>query len=233
MTNKKIIFSKRKFLATTLAAIAAMSMSVTASAAGVEATAENSAQTSIGEVKETVWVGGYECWEEDGNYYTMIDGEATLVIDCTDTSKLSKCVSVTENNIDSSTAMYAAVRYDEDLSDGHEYAGRIDISNGDCSTPIFYVNRESPYNHFLFKTGYVLPEKYSITVWVDYADDLGYGMHNWYTRSYDITFNVFNQNHRSFALAYGDTFGGICKFEFHKEGSTGDSQFNYWVSPVV
>lgn len=231
MANKKLIFCKRKFLATALAAIVAISISITASAMGVESTAENSAQTSIGEVKETVWVGGYECWEENGNYYTMIDSEAVLVIDCTDTSKLSKCVSVTESSIGSSTAMYAGVRYEENLSDGHEYAGRIDISNGDCSTPIFYVSRKSQYRHFLFKTGFVLPEKYSITVWVDYADDLGYGMTGWNTRSYVITFNAFYQSHQSFVLAYSDDFGGICKFVFHKEGSDGDSRFNYWVSP--
>lgn len=47
MTNKKIIFSKRKFLAATLAAMMAMSITVTASADVVETTTDNSDQTEV------------------------------------------------------------------------------------------------------------------------------------------------------------------------------------------
>ncbi len=47
MTHKKIIFSKRKFLAATLAAIAVMSMTVPASAEIVETAMDNSDQTEV------------------------------------------------------------------------------------------------------------------------------------------------------------------------------------------
>ena len=211
---------------------AAIMATVTALAITMPTFAAEITNETVEQTRETVQIGGYDCWEEDGNYFAMIDGEVTLIIDFTDMDRLSKCVTVTKNEAPSASPAYIGDRFEEDLSDGHEYAGRMDITNGDCSTPIFYVSRTCPYNGFLFKTGYILPQTFSFTVWVDYADDLGYGMHNWYTNSYTVTFNLFNQNHRSFALLEGQYFGGLCKFVFHKEGSTGEKQFNYWVSPV-
>lgn len=158
----------------------------------------------------------------------MVNGEVSLIIDLDDPSRLSKCVTVTHNNDIVPTATYAADRYEVDLSDGHEYAGQIDITNGDCSTPIFY--KKSGATGFTFKTGYILPETYSFTIWVDYADDLGYGMHNWYKEDVVWTFRLFKQTYTSFTLVKGEYFPSICKFVFHKEGSNGDAKFNYWMT---
>lgn len=43
----------------------------------------------VSEQRETVRLGGLDCWIVDGEYYTEIDGEVGLVIDLSDTSKQS------------------------------------------------------------------------------------------------------------------------------------------------
>lgn len=212
-----------------LAGVAAMSMSVPTFAASV-------VDRSTEQVRETVNIAGYDCWEDDGDYYAVVDGEVSLILDLTDLSHLPKCATITSVNAVSPNKVSGRY-YDVDLSDGKEYQGRIDITNGDCSTPIFFRGAQSdgcPYNKFKFKTGYILPEKYSMTVYVDYADFDGYPYNNW-LQIYDVTFtfNFMTQSYYPIVLAYQSDFRSICKIEFHKEGSSGDQQFNYWMSAVA
>lgn len=216
----------KNIVSAAIAAITTFTMTLSASAT-------NEIGETSKEMRENVCIAGYDCWEEDGNYFAEVDGEVALVIDLTDLSRLSKCVTVT----DFSAASLNTTRnlmYDVDLSDGEEYQGQIDITNGDCSTPIFFRNSECPYSKFKFKTKYVFGQTYSFTVYVDYADFDGYPYNNW-LRSDDITitFSVFNQTYYPILLAYQSDYNSICKIKFHKEGSTGQSKFNYWMSAVA
>lgn len=211
----------KRITAMFMASVATLSMTMPAFA--TDAIEETPEQT-----RETVNIAGYDCWEEDGNYFAEVDGEVSLIIDLTDMSRLPKCVNVTKVGVVASpAAVYSADRYDIDLSDGSEYEGEIDITNGDCATPIFYASYTSPYSRFKFKTDFILPRKYSFTAWVDYADEYGYGMHNWYREDVEITFSLLKNSYNSFILVEGNKFGAICKLVFHKEGSTGDPKFNY------
>lgn len=217
-----------------MATVTALSMTIPTFAA--EATNETTEQT-----RETVNIAGYDCWEEDGNYFAVVDGEVSLILDFTDISHLSKCADIASVNAVSTNAVspnaMSGKYYDVNLSNGEEYQGRIDITNGDCSTPIFFRAAASdgcPYGKFKFKTGYILPEKYSMTVYLDYADFDGYPYLHW-TKVYDVTisFNLLQQSYCPIILAYQSDYRSICQIEFHKEGSTGDQQFNYWMSAVV
>lgn len=73
---------------------------------------------------ETAKLGDYDCWVMDGMYFTEIDGEICQVID------LSQL-----NWVDADEPISRETEVD--LSDGSEYAGQINITDGDYTTPIF------------------------------------------------------------------------------------------------
>lgn len=224
MKNKKTRSQSKSFFA---AALAAMMLTLTCGTAYADAV-----ETTPEQTQEMVCIAGYDCWEEDGNYYSIVDGEVALIIDLSDLSHLSKDVTI----IDASAApssVARGVRYDVDLSNGNTYEGQIDLTNGDCSTPIFYRSGTCPYGRFKFKTKFVFGNTYKFTVGIDYADEQGEGFDSWVTRNYSYTFSLVNPSYTSFVIAYQNGFNTICQIDFYKDGSTGEKQFNYWMSLVV
>lgn len=132
MKNANKLSSSKNFLAAVLSAIAVMSITVTASAETVETATNNSAQTSISEVKDTVWVGGYECWVVDGHYITLdSDGEYSEVIDL-DTIEWT---SVEDNN-DTASQISLQSNNEVDISGSNTYSGTIDATLNDYETPV-------------------------------------------------------------------------------------------------
>ena len=121
--------------------------------------------------------------------------------------------------------------YDVDLTDGKEYAGQIDISNGDCSTPVFYKSKGSGYSRLKFRTGYVFNTTYSMTVKLDWAEDDGFLWNNWLQKD-DVTytFNLAQQSYKSVIILYWNSWNTVCQIDFHKSGSSGQPIFNYWMS---
>lgn len=224
MKNKKTRSQRKSFFA---AALAAMMLTLTCSTAYADA-----AGTTNEQIRETVCIAGLDCWEEDGNYYSVVDGEVSLVIDLSDLSHLSKDVTVTDSSA-APLSVARGVRYDVDLSSGNTYEGQIDITNGDCSTPIFFRSSTCSYSKFKFKTKFVFDNTYNFTVGVDYADDEGEGFGSWVTEDHrTYTFSLRNQSYTSFVIAYQNGFNTICQIDFHKDGSTGEKKFNYWMSLV-
>lgn len=213
----------RNLTSVVMAAVTALSMSMSAFAADVtEITPE--------QTRETVRIAGLDCWEEDGNYFSVVDGEVSLIIDLTDISQLSECAAADNDDVALSSAANGLM-YDVDLSDGSEYAGQIDISNGDCSTPIFFKGKGTGYNYFKFRTGYVFDATYSMTVKVDWSEDDGYLWNSWLKQeNVTYTFNLSHQSYKSMIILYWNSLNAICQIDFHKSGSTGQSKFNYWMS---
>ncbi len=222
-TFTKEVFMKFKgLISVVMAAVAALSMTMPALAADVTEIAPE--QTG-----ETVNIAGYDCWEEDGNYFSVVDGEVSLIINLTDMGRLSECAAADVCAASSNAA--SGRMYDVDLTDGKEYAGQIDISNGDCSTPVFYKSKGSVYSRFKFRTGYVFNTTYSMTVKLDWAEDDGFLWNNWLQKD-DVTytFNLAQQSYKSVIILYWNSWNTVCQIDFHKSGSSGQPIFNYWMS---
>lgn len=181
---------------------------------------------------ETVNIAGYDCWVEGENYFSLVDGEVCLIIDLSNASTLSGEASIVNDNIASPNGGEIR-KYDIDLSDGTEYEGQIDITNSDCTTPIFYISPNSPYHSLKFRTGFVFSNTYSVTVRADYCGPDGKPLLDWNPYEKVIRFNYPSQCYYPIVLAYEKNFGILSELEFHKEGSTGEPQFNYWMSAIA
>lgn len=204
-----------------MAAVAALSMTMPAFAADVTEIAPE-------QTRETVNIAGLDCWEEDGNYFSVVDGEVSLIIDLTDISQLSACAAADNSDVALSSILDGEI---VDLSDGKEYAGQIDITNGDCSTPVFFKGKNTGDNYFKFRTGYVFDTTYSMTVKLDWSEEDGYLWNNWLkTDDITYTFNLTHQSYKSIIILYWNSLNAICQIDFHKSGSTGQPKFNYWMS---
>ncbi len=214
----------KRMTATFIAAAAALSMTMTVFAA--DADEETHEQT-----RETVNIAGYDCWEENGNYFAVVDGEVCLIVDLTDISMLSNEAAIVSEIVASPNGGEIK-KYDIDLSDGREYEGQIDITNGDCTTPVFYLSPDCPYRRLKFRTGFVFPTTYSVTDRADYCGPDGKPLLNWHPYEKTITFSLPAQCYYPIILAYQKGFGILTELEFHKEGSTGEPKFTYWMSPV-
>lgn len=209
------------------AALAAMMLTLTCGTAYAD-----TVETATEQTRETVCIAGYDCWEEDGNYYSVVDGDLSLIIDLSDPNHLPKDVTVTDSSA-APLSVARGARYDVDLSSGNTYEGQIDMTNGDCSTPIFFIDKNCSYSRFKFKTKFVLNTSYRFTVGVDYADDEGEGLGSWTTWDYtSYTFSLINPSYITYVLPYEKDFNTICQFDFYADGSSGQKRFNYWMSAV-
>ena len=62
-----------------LSAVFALATAITATTSAYAA--DVSTMSDLNEVGETINIGGYECYERDGQYWTIDDGDECLVID--------------------------------------------------------------------------------------------------------------------------------------------------------
>lgn len=184
------------------------------------------------ELKDTKQVCGFECWGDNGMYYTYVDGEVCQVIDLNDLPAQAQISTCSLKSEDSVLSTNEKINYYIDLSDGHTYQGRIDITNGDCTTPTFYAERNCPKATLEVSTKFVLPTTYYVTVYYNYLDEYDNVGSGWTNENKTLTFYFPIQCHR-FYIGTGVQAAHVCKMTFHKEGSsTSETNFLYWVKLV-
>lgn len=201
---------KRKLVALLLSLSAALSLTTAAYAEDVTETR-----------RETVRVGNFDCWVENGQYFTVYEGEVCLVINLNDVSVQNAAAQETDDWVE--TIDWKKGKQ-VDISDGEKYEGNINITNGDDCTPIF-LGKPSDGSDVSYEisTGFVLPNTYKLRF---YCYD-SY-LRDWY--GYDTTV-VFTQPFlTSRVLLSGTPTPNTikCCIYFRKEGSTGEKSFRYW-----
>ncbi len=203
---------KRKITALVLSLAAMLSLTTSAYADDVTET-----------YRETVRVGNFDCWVEDGQYYTEIDGEVGLVIDVGDTTNqtVDSAVSYADSEI------WQIANPEVDLTDDKVYQDAIFLNQRDDYTPIFKIDTgKVGFASFQFSTKFVLKNTYGLTVHT-YHDDLC----EWTSCPRKVIF--------SFAVQYILFVDGTetpnvskCCVYFHKDQCEGEETFNYWAKQV-
>lgn len=177
------------------------------------------AEEVVEEQKELVQVGEYECWVEDGQYFTELDGEIYLVINLDELEWESEEISA--RSVSEVWQNGTVV----DLSDGSTYYGRVNIqTKTEDSTPIFigYTASQGGRVSYIMSTGFVRANSYLTNVHIyDPAES------KWET-SYDetISFSLTDQSRIIYTGATGVAPTKIC-ITFLQRLSTGEQIFNY------
>lgn len=204
---------KRKIIALLLSLSAALSLTTAAHAEDV---------TEMH--RETVRVGNFDCWIEDGQYLTEYDGEVCLVINLNDISMQSAAAQQSDDWVETKDWKNGP---EVDISDGHTYEGRINLTNGDDSTPIFLGKPAAGSDiSYEISTKFVLPNTYNIRF---YCYDSN--MQDWY--KYDRTV-VFTQPFLTSRVLLSGTptpYTTKCCIYFRQEGS-GEKNFRYWFRQI-
>ncbi len=169
------------------------------------------------ESREFVQLGELECWIEDGEYYTEVDGEVCLVINLAELEWEIEDISMYSNSSWQNGEEY-------DVTANGKYEGTIDITYGDDSTPIFLGSASSDTEtriSYCFGTGFVGPNTY-------YIDIHSYSSGSWHTPK-EPKMQIF-----SFMVPNIILFDGFLNeapekmcLTFLKDGSTGQTPFNY------
>ncbi len=162
------------------------------------------------------YLGEYNCWVDNGQYFTIDNGEICQVINLDEAEW-----EISTFSASSDWSQGPVV----DISDGREYAGRIDMTDGDDSTPIFigYTNNTSEERvSYTLKTGYIFPMKYRIRVH-SYSNIL----REWISSEHNVTFSLASQNKVLFSGQTGEAPSKVC-VTFVKDLSHGETAFNYW-----
>lgn len=167
------------------------------------------------ESREFVQLGELECWIEDGEYYTELDGKVCLVINLAELEWEKEDIS-----------MYSGSNWQNgeeyDITANGKYDGTIDITYGDDSTPIV-LGRASGDNEtrisYCFGTGFIAPNTYQIQIHI-------YNVGSWSTSSRKQIFSIFAQNIVLFDGYLNNAPQKMC-LTFLKNGSTGETPFNY------
>lgn len=185
------------------------------------------AQADEYETKDTITVSGYECWNEDGEYFTEIDGEKCQVIILDNFIQPMTLSSYVQKQ---STASKKP-KYDVDLSNGEQYEGRINITQGDDITPRFFRKRSPGTCSFEISTGFVFNTSYNVTISFEMYDEYGNLLNN-YLEHETLSFNFMIKTHKFFVgtLTNADC---VCQITFHQSGSSEtERNFKYWIKAV-
>lgn len=201
----------KKFAAMLVAATIASAMSVPAFAEGLAVTEE--------EQKELVQIGDYECWVEDGQYFTEFEGETYLVINLDELEWESEEKSAHSR---AETWQNGPV---VDLSDGSTYYGRINIqTKTEDSTPIFigYTTSQGGRLSYIMTAEFVWENSYLTNVHAFEPAE-----NKWIT-TYDktISFSLTDQSRIIYTGATGEAPTKMC-ITFMQRLSTGEQIFNY------
>lgn len=195
---------KRKVAALVLAISAALSL-----------TATTNAEDTI-EQRETVRIGNYECWVENGEYYTELDGEVCRVVNFDVTSELAS------PTISRAAGVEIDWSNEVDISDGRTYHGSINIENSDDFTPVFCGNPTNSAASYKISAGFIFPNKYSVMVHTYETIS-----NSWTpSKKKDIEFSWFTP---TIVVVSGtpSRYTTKCCMYFYKEGSTGEKTMNY------
>lgn len=155
--------------------------------------ADSNVDTSIAisETAELTDIGGYACYERDGNYWTVLDGEEYLVIDTRDVlAKAGEWAGT--NSVKASIGEPTGWKNNTHISlaNGASYTDDVYITQGDYYSPIFEVTPNMTDFRFRFKTNHFLTYSYEITFWYHFQNPIN----EWHPETVTIKFNSLGNN---------------------------------------
>lgn len=209
-------------------------------AAAIAVTANASVAAEAIEKQQLTYINGYMCYEKDGQYWTIEDGEEYLVIDLDNLVIASTEVDDSEN----SSSTYSTLAIDcpigkpdqygwwtytgwVDLRNTESYEDRCYLTYGDYYSPIYVFNLKPTNGHlyesrFSLSTKVVLPNTYDIT-FSYHLKDAG-----WTTpATATITFDLLHQLRAITTGTQGPLMDGIAiRFE---DSSSGQKELYYTI----
>lgn len=207
---------------------ATMATTMVAIACGT-AYADSNVDTSIAisETAELTDIGGYACYERDGNYWTVLDGEEYLVIDTRDVlAKASELVGT--NNVQASIGEPTGWKNNTHISlpNGSSYTGNVYITQGDYYSPIFEVTPTMNDFRFKFDTDHILVYSYEMTFWYHFQSPLN----QWHPETVKISFSGIP----GYKIIMPGTMSGIIDGLGIEINSANSSQkdFKYTLTPM-
>lgn len=136
---------------------------------------------------ELVDINGYSCYERDGEYWTVLDGQEYLVIDLD--QFIPNDAQASFNEEDCSPYSAQATTSPIGKPDGHinpnwvdltatggSYEDRCYLTYGDYYSPVYYFNNELNMHAIptaKISTKVVLPNTYYLDIYVHYIDHTG------------------------------------------------------------
>lgn len=231
MKNRKTFSHKRTFIA---AALAAMMLTLTCGTAYADSNVDTS--VAVSETAELTDIGGYACYERDGNYWTMIDGEEYFVVD---TREALEAVSSAETVSNAQTAAVTPLADTVTPPPGwnnstfmwiyneQTYTDKVDLSRGDYCSDILNMTPIMKDFKFTIKTNHIRNHNYDFQFYYHHSSPIN----KWDCESANITFNgIIN-----FKVLIPGTASGIIDYVGIKvlSSSEGRRDFQYWFTPKV
>lgn len=195
--------------------------------AAVSAMTMFSFNTMAKEPDKIVNVGGYQCFENDGNLWTYVDGEKYLVIDVD--SPISECgTEVKTDTLTRGSSIGVPTGWKNstkiDLSSVESYEDTGDITNSDYCSPVFSVEPSTGGVYCNLYAGFWLNTEYIIQIYTHNTLNTGWN----YQGEYNIVFNVASQTKILFVGTASTIVNGFA-LKFLKT-SSGEKIFDYKVS---
>lgn len=203
---------KRQIISLLTAVCTVLSIGAAAAAAPVQ-----QEQTQIHEY--TVQVGEYECYVENDQYFTEIDGETYQVINVDD------FVSAKDYSFLSSMDSDSWQNKDEISIVDSPYSGTLNISKGDDSTPIFVGRSSGNAKGFQIHCGFVFKNTYSVT-----AHLYNSIYDRWDENDITLTFSAASGQDKVLFVGTMVKYYTKACVTFHKSGSTGETTIGYTMS---
>lgn len=179
---------KRSITNSIFGAVLASMMTLTCGTAYADSNVDTT--VAISESAELTDIGGFACYQRDGNYWTMLDGEECLVIDFQDMVPTNNSISTTSaQETDSKFLSSWKNKAYIPLSPETSYKTQIDLSNGDYYSPIFELSHfpNHTYNGYIqLSTNHIVNHSYDIEIYVKYQNLTDWFMDG--TRH--LTFNI-------------------------------------------
>ncbi len=180
MKNKKTNSRRKNFFA---ASLAAMMLTLTCGTAYADSNVDS--PVAISETAELTDIGGYACYQKDGNFWTLIDGEECLVIDTRDWafSSDTSMATYSQNASVGTPTNWGNMTY-VPLPDGTSYTDSVDLSKGNYYSPIYETTPSRDEFKFKFDTNHIINHTYTITFWYHFEST-----NEWHPETVTLTFN--------------------------------------------
>lgn len=180
---------KRSITNSIFGAVLASMMTLTCGTAYADSNVDTT--VAISESAELTDIGGFACYQRDGNYWTMLDGEECLVIDFQDMVPTNNSISTTSaQETDSKFLSSWKNKAYIPLSPETSYKTQIDLSYGDYYSPIFELSKFMDNQYMELSTNHIVKNSYDIEIYMKYQN-----MSEWLMKPVNITFNIFAKTH--------------------------------------
>ena len=161
----------------TISAITAISLMLTA---GIPVQAETA------DPVEYIDINGYDCYERDGYYWTVLDGDEYLVIDLSDSVSVCNDISPCATSI-GTPPNWTNSQVVTLTEDNPTHKDTCHLKNGDYCSPVYEIKPEQTDYRIEISTGVVFNNSYDVVLYTH----LQYNMlGGWQPTQRTITFNV-------------------------------------------